>query len=248
LMRAMRTTPMATKTEAELIEKAELEETPEVDPEEVPVTVPVTVPVVTVPVTVPVVTVPVTVPVETVPLEVPVPPVVLLPLEDPLEEPLEDPLEDPLEEPLADPLEVPLEVPVERRPVVVVLRPVVVVRLPVVEIVPVVLVAGQSERSLMVSPEQVAPTGPDAVPSRHSEESGHHTQKGSRRQFEQEVNRKQSTAIQESKNHSEQLRALPPGPTAFPGRHSRVLSHQPQESEDSSMQESQSLKRTQVVD
>jgi len=242
---AMRTTPMATKTEAELIEKAELEETPEVDPEEVPVTVPVE----TVPLEVPV-----TVPVETVPLEVPVtvPVEVLRPLEDPLEEPLEEPLEDPLEEPLEDPLEepleVPLEVPVERRPVVVVLRPVVVVRLPVVEIVPVVLVAGQSERSLMVSPEQVAPTGPDAVPSRHSEESGHHTQKGSRRQFEQEVNRKQSTAIQESKNHSEQLRALPPGPTAFPGRHSRVLSHQPQVSEDSSMQESQSLKRTQVVD
>lgn len=135
------------------------------------------------------------------------------------------------------------EVPVVPEPVVD-RRPVVVVRRPVVEAEPVVLVAGQSVLSVMVEPEQeLALRAPDPVPSRQVSSSGHQTQKGSRRQLEQVVYRSQSTFMQVSKNHSEQLRALPPGPMAFPARHSREVSHQPQPSV--SRQVSQSVKRKQ---
>jgi len=139
---------------------------------------------------------------------------------------------------------------VDFRPVVVVRRPVVeeeVVRRPEVEDdddeeLEVVELAGQSDRSLIILPSQeLSLMGPEPVPSRHLSSFGHQTQKGSRRQLEQEVYRLQSSCMQVSKNHSEQLSALPPGPTAFPTRHSEVDSHQPQLSVWSLVQESQSV-------
>jgi len=251
LTRAITTTPMATKTDAELMEKAALlallpvveDEEDEEDEEELLEDEPVA-PEVDEPVA------PVDEPVA--PVDEPDAPVDDEPaVEDPAVEEPEAPVDDEpaVDEPEAPVDDPPVEVlrpevaPVVPEPVVD-RRPVVVVRRPVVEAVPVVLVAGQSDLSLMVDPEQeLALRAPDPVPSRQVSSSGHQTQKGSRRQLEQVVYRSQSTFMQVSKNHSEQLRALPPGPMAFPARHSREVSHQPQPSV--SRQVSQSVKRKQ---
>jgi hypothetical protein len=131
---------------------------------------------------------------------------------------------------------------VVRRPVVVVLRPVVVVRRPVVvAVVPeVVEVVGHSDRSKMKS-EQDPVTGPEAVPGTQESVDSHQPQKGSRKQVSQSSWFSQSRNSQLSKNHSVQLRAEPPGPTALPVRHSLVLSHQPQLPVASAVQSSQEV-------
>lgn len=70
--------------------------------------------------------------------------------------------------------------------------------------------------------------GPLASPSKQEPSVGHQPQKGSLEQAWHPLCVSQASVVHVSKNHSVQFVATPPGPTASPGVHSPVDSHQPQ--------------------